>query len=251
MDRLQICVCSFPKSGNTWLRHVIGHLFNCGPIEKFIPDMYTDVLFSEPIRTQKGEFFFYKSHSAKLNDIVNHTERKVNFVIHIRRNPLDVFCSQLNYVSKKVTGFAENNIDIPVPSAEELKGTEELDLLFHAFCAFGTLMNNFKDAGSWFRSNTFWYNMSLQHAHIFSIRYEDLLEDPVKTLAFFEKLFGVSSKDIALAMEKAELATKIDGKFYWKKSAGTHKDFLNENAIRLFSKIHGATCKHLGYDFNL
>ena len=67
-----------------------------------------------------------------------------DLVLYIVRHPLDVFLSQLNYVSANVT--ANPNIMLPCNSVEDVIARGDLDLYFGAFSVFGTLQPGFADA---------------------------------------------------------------------------------------------------------
>lgn len=238
-------IYSFPKSGNTWVRQILGGALSSQPFDFTVPDIYTHPIWNNPIDIGGEKTILYKSHSkydvsnAYGRDFVN------DLVVYIIRHPLDVFLSQLNYVSENVT--SSKAINIPCKSVEQVISDDNLDLFFSAFCVYGSLTPSFVDAGSWF-DNTVWWHRRMQENpdRVIFLRYEDLVNDQNILYDVFERL-GLSNEQFVNGLELAKKRTKKDGKFYWKKQSGLHKELLPEHMIDRFMNLHRNTLETLGY----
>ena len=94
-------ICAFPKSGNTWIRAIVGALLTSG--RRGAPDLPRDPFIqAEEIRG----FRFHKHHGAHVLRSADGAPLATSHVSHIRRNPLDVFLSCLDFLSDNVTGTA-------------------------------------------------------------------------------------------------------------------------------------------------
>ena len=231
-------VYSYPKSGNTWVRGIIAAAMNASA--KVIPDLH-EARLSEA-REFRG-YRFFKHHGGR--DVQKWQGQDVpsTHIIHIRRNPLDVFASYLNFISANVT----NTAAIPFDSVEAIAGTDLFDLYFSTFVVAGHIAPRFSvETGDYFSHNRYW--MDFTGKPIARIRYEDLLNDPIATLGFLKDWLKLSDADLETMLARAGKGTAKDGKFYWKQEEKNYFHFLREDQIATFVKYRGEECRALGYD---
>lgn len=147
----------------------------------FLIYIYIDGIDGEVLINSSGEKWrFYKSHSAeeivrfKGIDIFN------DLIIYIIRNPLDVFCSYLNYLFN----FAPHRggIQLYCESIDQAKKDGLIDEFFSAFKVYGTLNPYFYDTKSWMENVEYWLNRSANSEQIIVVRYEDLVENIYETM---------------------------------------------------------------------
>lgn len=236
-----IGIYSFPKSGNTWLRSILAGLFD-NRIDA-IPGLHSEKLTAaEYARGTR----FYKWHGDK--PLLTHakTDLATDRFIHIRRNPLDVFISTLNYVSGNVGGKAV----IGFPSVEALVGTDLFDIYFHTFIHSGHigLPAWANVTGTYYSHNRLWLDQARKSPHIRAIRYEDLMADPVQTLLFLTDWLSLTRTELAALIDNAAALTAIDGKFFWKQKVGNYLNYLTPAQIDLFLKYRLPDIAPLGYD---
>jgi Sulfotransferase domain len=237
-----IGIYSFPKSGNTWLRRIIADAFEgaVGENLKDVPDLYGQQ-FSEA-RVLNG-FQFYKSHGRYIVTAEEGGPAKTTHVVHIRRNPLDVFMSYMNYISGNVT----NSAVLPFESVEAIAGSDLLDLYFKAFIISGHVEPGFAvTTGSYFEHNADW--LSRASERIRCIRYEDMLHQPAETLAFLKDWLALEPGQLERMLDNAAADTRPNGHFFWRQIEKNYFNFLTDEQVALFLKYRGEDCRRLGYD---
>lgn len=231
-------IYSYPKSGNTWVRGIIAAAMSASAKE--IPDLHERPL--SDAKEFRG-FRFFKHHAG--HNLTKWQGQDINatHIIHIRRNPLDVFASYLNFISANVT----NTASIPFESVEAIMGTGLFDLYFSSYIITGHIAPRFStQTGDYFSHNKYWMNYT--DKPIARIRYEDLLHDPVTTLGFLKDWLKIDDSDIEAMLERAGKGTKKDGKFYWRQEEKNYFNFLRPEQIDTFLKYRGDECRALGYD---
>lgn len=246
MAEMIVGVYSFPKSGNTWMRHILGKALKLENIYKQIPDAYTDPIWDKAIDVGGRSMIIYKSHSKNELKNIQGREFENDLLLYIVRHPLDVFCSQLNFVSDNV--MSDGKIMLPCESVSAIVEQGTLDLFFGAFCTYGTLQPTFADAASWFVNAEQWRaRANAEPDRVFVVRYEDMMNQGAAALAPFGKELGLTEADLAASMEDARASTKPDGKFFWKQKTGNYKDLLSEDMIERFETIYKDRLTPLGY----
>lgn len=243
-----ICINSFPRSGNTWLREIIGRLFDASPMGDYIPDIYQEKQLGKSVRVNGDDCFFFKSHAKNLSLSEREVGRSIDITIHIRRHPLDVFCSQLNFVSRRVAGCSVHDMVMPLESVETAAGNATLSHFYSAFLVFGTLLPAFPDFGNWVSSGEYWTGMARECDSVVCLTYEDLLRCPVEALAGLRERFDLTDSQITSAVARAEAATARDGLFFWRKTKGTFREYLSVEQIKQFSDLYGEIAASLGYE---
>lgn len=233
-----IGVYSYPKSGNTWVRVILGNVMGKNALQ--IPDLHKQRL--EDAKPFNGLRFF-KHHAGRNLKMWQGQKLETDHVIHIRRNPLDVFMSYLNFISDNVTGTAP----IRFPSVEAIHGTDLFDLYFHTFIVTGQFSVVFgHTTRSYFDHNQFWLTQT--EVPVTHLRYEDMLDDPLTAMAPVAKLIGVDDETMSNALAKAAEKTKPNGKFFWKQQAKNYVNYLSDAQIEQFLKYRGEDSAALGYD---
>ena len=245
-----IGIYSFPKSGNTWVRHIISALFSSTPelccpniYEEGLPTRYIQLPRADANSSQSKRFAFYKSHGFQpiyLHDGVRLQHRAFIYVI---RHPLDVFMSYLNYELSVVGG---KFFELKYKSVDEVIAANDLDLFFSTFCVLGTVRPSFMDAGSWMLHVKYWI-LTRQAIPVILLRYEELVSDPIKALNELCGFLAVGEKQLIEALSIANKATQIDGAFFWRRNNGGYRDFLTKDQIARFYRLHGEIAQAAGY----
>lgn len=239
-----IGIYSFPKSGNTWMRHIVAAAAG-RKLGDVAPGVYRNPLFEHQIRIGGVDRYFYKSHGKReLTQYKGEPFRNAG-IIYLLRHPLDVFLSQLNYLSRNVA--KADHFQIPCESVDSVIERGELDIFFSAFLAQGTLDPGFADAGSWFDNVSWWTAKAETDKRIVIVRYEDLLADPRQSLVPVANLIGVDLDTLAAGLDVAGKRTRADGLFFWKQTAGHYRELIPKEMIARFAKYHGALVNRVGY----
>lgn len=233
-------IYSFPKSGNTWLREIVAAAM--GAEKEAVPNLHAQPL-SDAVMFR--DFRFFKQHAGRnLSTWAGHP-LPTTHVIHIRRNPLDVFVSYLNFLSANV----RNQAPVPFESVEAIAGTELLDVYLDAFIVAGHISGSSSFValtGDYFGHNKAW--MQPHPIPVQRIRYEDLLDNTQGTVEFLADWLGLSEPDLCEAIAVAGKRTAKDGQFFWKQKTKNYHSFLSLDQVRRFLRYRGHDCRAAGYD---
>ena len=234
------------------MRHLLGSAFDVprGKLIDYLPALHERPILEKPIRYSDTNYYFYKSHNA--HEIHKFDNKKIvnDKIIYLVRNPLDVFVSFVNHLSKNVTDDAETTgMLVSFESVDSIVDTYLFDMLFATFCLYGTLQPKSVAFGSWFENAGYFLSRAPQDPRIVVVRYEDLLTDFDATFSHLLQEIGRHTDDVSEIYSKGEDATKQNGAFYWKKSSGTYKEYLRDEQIAQFIELHGKACEELGYTF--
>jgi hypothetical protein len=245
---------SFPKSGNTWLRAIIAALFQVpvadGMMAEYVIDTHMGQTIGQRPWPHAGRTWcFYKSHNK--TPAIAEGDRMIlpDRIIYIHRHPLDVFTSYLNYLSGNVTALSHKVFGFTFNRVEDLTPAE-MSRLFERFATHGTFdpraANPF---GSLFESidNYTALRDAGQPVHI--LRYEDLVQDfdsALRGICGFLDL-PLDPGDADRIRTVSEGLTAGDGKFFWKRKMGTHRDYLHPAQIDSFWQRHHARMTAMGY----
>ena len=241
-----VFIVSYPKSGNTWTRFLIGNLiYQDEPVtftnvESRLPSLYV-----HSDRKLRKLPRILKSHDC--------FDPRYKTVIYIVRDPRDVLVSAYHYAIKLGVVPENRRIDEFVPAL--------LDGSFES----GVLVN--PRFGSWYDNVASWLAMK-QNRKFLLLRYEDMLDDPERELARVADFLGLeatperlaravrlSSADYMRELEKTQAAewaltknTRPDMAFVRKARAGTWRSELPPQAIAGIETAWGSLMRTLGYE---
>jgi hypothetical protein len=233
-----VFLVSYPKSGNTWVRFMIGNYLSDSPLDfssihKVVPDIYFKPEQEFDLRNQSPRFI--KSHEQY--------NKKYPNVIYLMRDGRDVAVSYYFQYLK----FRNNN---------ELKFEEFIDKFNK-----GQVGGN-----SWSEHVESWLDNKVKRVHL--TRYEDLKVNPVGELIkilIFAKI-PVDYKRVERAVElssfnrmsKIEEVSEKDAPFLKNSNLevkfvreGKMKSYLNyftEDLLSAFYENHGKLLKRVGYE---
>jgi len=239
-------IVSYPRSGNTWTRFLLGNLiYQDEPItfkniESRIPSIY---IYSDRQLLSLPRIF--KSHDC--------FDPRYRTVIYIVRDPRDVTVSAFHY-SIKVKLLPDSfKIEDFVPLF--MSGT------------FGSGLLADPRWGSWYDNVASW--LAMQHNRKFLLlRYEDMLDDAPRELRKAAAFLGIavtperidhiielSSADKMRELEKSQSKdwqltkeTRQDKPFVRKAQAGTWRSELPEVAVAQIESAWGLLMQNLGYE---
>jgi hypothetical protein len=174
-----VFLVSFPKSGNTWTRFLLGNLIS--PDE---PATFSNIpmLVPDPLGTPTKVF----DRMPRPRIIKSHEcfDPRYPRVIYIVRDPRDVVVSQYHY-HRKIREIAD---DMPI------------EAFVRQF-----LVGKTWPCGSWVQHVVTWLGTSEGDPRFLLVRYEDMVEDTSRELRKIIAFTGLktSEKQIALAVERS------------------------------------------------
>jgi hypothetical protein len=241
-----VFIVSYPKSGNTWTRFLVGNLIyqdepvNFANVESRLPSLYvhSDRKLGKLPRILKSHDCF---------------DPRYKTVIYIVRDPRDVLVSAYHYAIK--LGIVPKNWRIEQFVPALLDGSFDSGLLVNPRW------------GSWYDNVASWLSMK-DNRKFLLLRYEDMLDNPerelVKVADFLSleptperltRAVRLSSADHMRELEKAQGAkwsltknTRPDMAFVRKACAGTWRSELPSQAVADIETAWGSLMRTLGYE---
>ncbi|MGR3506819.1 MAG: sulfotransferase domain-containing protein [Paracoccaceae bacterium] len=245
---------SFPKSGNTWLRAIIIGILEIpqrrAVLASYVPDTHLGQPIGEMPWQHAGQTWCcYKSHNK--TPLVQEGARsfRPDKIIYIYRHPLDVFLSYLNYLSGNVTGLSEKVCGFAFERVDDMT-PQQMDHLFQRFTRHATFdprpANPF---GSLFESIDNFRHLQQAGNAVHILRYEDLIADFESSISSIYEFLNLPQRaeDPARVQRLSDDLTRCDGKFFWKRKTGTHRDYLDAAQIDVFWQTHAKHMTMLGY----
>ncbi len=240
-----IWITSYPKSGNTWMRYLLGNYF-FNQDNKFDPDIISyikkftldDKLLNntkedfkknpysvskywlksqENLKILNGNIIFLKTHNALININGNEfTNENLSLaIIHIVRDPRDVVISFAKFSGISIDETINNLI------SKKLYFTQDKDVF-----------SDVSVMGSWAFHYDSWKN-GISNIPRILIRYEDLVRDCdysfTKVIEFLSEIIGfkINNKKIESSIELSGFKNlkKFENDYHFKENVGFDKFF--------------------------
>jgi len=241
-----VFLTSYPRSGNTWTRFLVGNLVNTEEpvtflnVERLVPDMYKH---SDRTLRNLPRPRILKSHEC--------FDPRYKNVIYIVRDPRDVAVSNFHWEMKQ-RSMAD---DYPI---EEFV-RRWMEPIF------------WPRLGNWGDHVTSWLSTRRDKEGFLLLRYEDLLADPVRELMKVAGLLGLEPERQRLAraadlssaehMQRLERDqggkwvqtryTRQDKRFVRKASTGDWRSVLPPASVTLIETAWGHLMSTLGYEIGV
>jgi hypothetical protein len=239
----KIELASYPKCGNTWLRHLLSKHFELN-IHTDIPDFHQrhgdTEAFIKPVVCENQKFGFYKSHVPNVK-VLN-----PDVIIVIYRHPLDVFLSCLNYFY--INNWGAHFVDGKCKKVEQLKESGQLGDYFKVY--FDEVGEKYFEGLLGRFSNYFAYLDYVSGLdNVKMLKYEDLYDGRKSFFdAFFSDLLGVDIQSDESLFDKVDEKTKGSGdSFYWKSTKRNYENFLTDDEINNFENKYSSYLKKYGF----
>ena len=238
-----IFLVSYPRSGNTWARFLVGNLLNSSDpvtfanVERRVPTIY-----AWPDRTLRSLPRILKSHEC--------FDPRYPRVIYILRDPRDVAVSFYYYLLKMrvlSNGYSMGDFVSRFIKADVVPYADRM--------------------GCWEDHVLSWLRLRMGKPGFLLIRYEDLVDNPAKELAKLAPLLGVdptpeiieravsvcsagNMRSLETKQSKDWLLTKKsrqDIRFVREAKSGGWRDELSEASVQAIEHAWGPTMRELGY----
>ncbi len=237
-----IFLTSYPRSGNTWTRFLVGNLVHSEEpvtflnVERLVPDMY-----------KHGDY--YMRHLPRPRILKSHEvfDPRYKRIIYIVRDPRDVAISNYHWEMK------QRAVKDGIPIEQFLPdwiGGKVWDRL-----------------GNWGDHVTSWLSTRGDRPGFVMLRYEDLIENPARELVKVANLLGIersperlaraadlSSADRMRQLEQTQgkkwvqtRYTRQDKPFVRKASSGGWKSILSPQSVAAIEAAWGDIMTSIGY----
>ena len=244
-----IWLASYPKSGNTWVREILRQMF------------FPDVTRMQAVPTYHGAdcdtygeiarageiCVVAKTHLKSAHEKITGLPNRTNGVLLVKRHPFDVLLSTLNYAS--VEGEKRVFLKQEIKTVEEIIASDDMRHYIDEFCQLG--------CSPWFKvatGNTVdfvtGWRAAAKTENVLELRYEDLMDDPARSVQEIAGFFGRKFSDEARAqiVSNSDKNTAQNGTFFWKRRAYNFEKMLTPNQIDHFYAAGGHILDGLGYE---
>lgn len=245
-----IWFAAYPKTGSTWVRHILRQLLAPGlPGGKAVPSFHKTYPDDAPeFRVRGRQAKILRTHTHPEHKLFRRLEEEqcphVLGIMTICRHPLDVMLSQLNYAA--TLDDARFFKDQQIKPVEAIIADGEIAFYIDAFIEAGgapAFKARCISIESFYRA--WWAKAAAGPA--LHLRYEDMIVDrpaAVQQVAGFLNVEGIDPEAI---VERIEKASQINGQFYWRKTAYNFRQLLEPNDIARFESGFADTLAALGY----
>lgn len=233
-----IWLASYPKTGSTWLRQILSTALNRDDDRRAetIPSFQKAYPVDPPVYTLLGQ----RTHLVKTH--LHPGEKRMALcpdrmigVITIRRHPLDVLLSALNYARVKETGGVF--LDGTPKTVEQIIADGEFQHYidqFHDNDGFPSFSGPCGEMSLYMQR---WRDHAAAAGVPYhEICYEDMFADPETEIRRLLDFLGLTpdEAEIQQIYRKADRRTAQNGEFFWKRRAYNFQDLLPDGAIRAF-----------------
>lgn len=224
-----IWIASYPRSGNTFFRHVLTQLYGVASFEKYSwgPDHVPlkldgfeqlaklELSFAE--MSESAERYFIKTHDLPDDD---------NPAIYLVRDGRDALVSHANFV-------LEYDLKVVGPSRALFNDT------------LRSLIETDSSFGGWSGNVRAWTARSAPTA---IVRFEDLVADPIRNVRRAANEIGFRSPEAgATGLLTFDELHRSHPEFFRRGKVGTWREEMPDDLHELFWRRHGETMGLLGY----
>jgi len=226
---LRLAIVSSPRSGNTWLRHLLKTAYGLEERAAHTPE----VLFEPPLPDR----LVMQIHWLPDRQFCQRLEQEQISIITLARHPLDLLLSILHFIHHEPT------------TVNWLEGAGKIDFSLVGKCPNSPEFINYATgdgAKALLAVTQHWW----QHPHNLKIRYEDLVKD---TCFYFQQMMTAIGQDPILSLEET-LALNQIAKFKatpnhhaWQGKPGLWRSLLTATTARTIYEAHQGIFIAQGY----
>src|SRR5438067_834320 len=229
-DDLRILIAATEKTGNTWLKHLLSHIYE-------LPTPYISQDFSEAEADALGNRWVTHQHFLPERPLLDWAGKTSAHLVTMIRHPADILVSLYHYCCNYPDHYKEDPAVSAALAADAEQRQATADLSHHVVDGelLGVLqeriMCDVNISISWIRSG-----------RSVVVRYEDLRVDPLKTLSTLaESIVPVSRDCIEQAIKACDINVlrgnyAIDSRFFRRALIGEWRSALPIHVLRRFAE---------------
>lgn len=250
LDNRIIWLAAYPKAGSSWVRIIIHELLGLnGKLRDELPTFGKAFPLNPPVyRIMQQEAKLVRTHfhplHPKFQSAKNQQALHTIGVITVRRHPLDVLLSQLNYayIRKRQGAF----IDGDPKAVAQILSDGQFDQYMDRFAAAGGCPERLGRCGRYADFYDEWGKFELSESHL-DLRYETMVANPLGALRDIASFLRLPLGDAESLLMRVEQRTQLDGQFFWRKRAYNYREMLSEATIARFETAFAKSLGQLCY----
>lgn len=243
-----VLLASYPRTGSNWLRRTIVEILEPGAqADVAMPSFLKAFPEDWPSYPLMGRFAgFIKTHLHPDHKRFSEFDAEISGVISIRRHPLDILLSSLNYA--RIKGHQTSFLHGLIKPVEHIITDDEIMHYIDQFIECDGFPWWSGQCGQFSLYQDRWRNFGKSVPYM-EICYEGMFENPRKTLAEIALFLRVDLPEhrIDSILESVDQGTKMDGKFFWRRRAFNFESMLPADVAARFAERMAPTLKNLGY----
>lgn len=241
-------LASYPKTGSTWVRTILGCLL-APKLSAFdaVRSFQSKYPPDAPAYTIWGQrLHVLKTHLTPDHPRMANCPGATAGVIVVDRHPLDILLSALNYAAVKE--YALSFLNETIKPVEQIVADGEFGHYIDQFIAEDGFPRFFSVSEGYSTYLSRW--RSAQAGQPFhAIRYETMFNDPGAEVQRLAEFIGkpIDRAGIETILDKVDLTTKANGRFYWKRRANNYREMLTPDLIDRFEAGYSGQLAAHGY----
>lgn len=248
MEREEIILlASYPRTGSTWLKLLMAELVAAGtPVDSFMPSFGKTLPETRTFAISGHRYHFLKTHMHPHHPDFAQVKMPLAAIISIRRHPLDILLSSLNYalIRKEPGCFLGGELK----SVAGIVADGEMPHYLDEFIA--------ADGFPWYRGRTGPFSLfqrswraEAERARYLELCYEDMVAAPQNAVGWLASFLGIEA-DAAKIKDTIRIVdgyTRKIGAFYWMRRARNFETFLPRELSQNFERRYKPVLDELGY----
>ncbi len=243
-----VLLASYPKTGSTWMRKLIAEMLVVdGDGFEIIPSFFKVFPEISPQFMLRGSVCrLIKTHLHPEHETFGLFQGSLKAILSIRRHPLDILLSSLNYACMKEN--AASFIGGRVKSVESIIADGEFRHYIDQFLDTDGFPFYSGQCGAFSAYQRRW-RAAGEITPYLEICYEDMVADPAAAARSILTFLGLQLSDIQIrkVLKNVAWRTRQNGKFFWRRRAYNYEELLPGELSSDFNVRYKPVLDELGY----